>query len=215
VLFNFTVFFLLTNIPYVFIAATHAIHFVMGISIIVALVLVLIVLKRTHNVKHATYFFMINFTIQDVGHYFINNGRMSEQGILFSLLFVLCGFLLLDRYWGSAIGLLIVVMYILGVYNLNNNLAIWHVPPGISDPEETGTFKYMAILPMFLNMYLILEFVKARQKAEKQLSEQKKIIEEKQKEIIDSFRYARRIQRSLLANEKYIEKTVQRLKPKK
>ena len=38
-------------------------------------------------------------------------------------------------------------------------------------------------------------------------------IEEKQKEIIDSIKYAKRIQLSLLASEKYILKSIKRLKP--
>jgi tetratricopeptide (TPR) repeat protein len=60
---------------------------------------------------------------------------------------------------------------------------------------------------------------KNKQKANEIISEQKlmvegqkHMIEEKQKEIIDSIMYARRIQRSLLANEKYIQKTILRLK---
>lgn len=43
---------------------------------------------------------------------------------------------------------------------------------------------------------------------------QKHIIEEKQKEILDSIYYARRIQRSLITNESYITKTIARLKGK-
>ena len=43
---------------------------------------------------------------------------------------------------------------------------------------------------------------------------QKQIVEEHQKDIIDSILYARRIQRSLLPTEKYIEKTIARLKKK-
>lgn len=38
------------------------------------------------------------------------------------------------------------------------------------------------------------------------------LIEEKQKEILDSIRYAKRIQQSLLPTEKYIDKTLKRLK---
>jgi hypothetical protein len=41
---------------------------------------------------------------------------------------------------------------------------------------------------------------------------QKKAIEEKQNEILDSIRYAKRIQTSLLTPEKYIEKNITRLK---
>ena len=41
---------------------------------------------------------------------------------------------------------------------------------------------------------------------------QRDVIEEKQKEIIDSIYYARRIQKSLLPTEKYIHKVFNRLK---
>ncbi|MGZ3864009.1 MAG: hypothetical protein ACXVPN_12945 [Bacteroidia bacterium] len=214
VLFNFTVFFLVTNLPYLFVAANQAIHLTMGVSTILALALVLIVIKITDNVKKATYFFLINFTIQICGHYIIDNGRLAAQGLLFSTLFTLSGFLLLDRKWGFLIGTVMMFMLILGLYNQNNNFPLWYFPPDISDPPEVGNFLYLALIPFSLNMYLISEFVKARQKAERQLSEQKMLIEEKQKEIIDSIRYARRIQRSQMPNEKFIEKTLDRLKKK-
>lgn len=42
---------------------------------------------------------------------------------------------------------------------------------------------------------------------------QKHLVEEKQKEILDSIRYAKRIQSSLLTNEVTISKTLKRLKP--
>ncbi|MBA3970654.1 MAG: tetratricopeptide repeat protein [Bacteroidetes bacterium] len=46
----------------------------------------------------------------------------------------------------------------------------------------------------------------------KEVEFQKYLVEEKQKEIIDSINYARRIQRSLLPTEKYIERSIERLK---
>lgn len=45
-----------------------------------------------------------------------------------------------------------------------------------------------------------------------ELEEQKDIVEEKNKEIVDSIRYAKRIQSTLLPSEKYIEKNLERLK---
>jgi hypothetical protein len=47
-----------------------------------------------------------------------------------------------------------------------------------------------------------------------ELKEQKHLIEEKQKEIIDSIHYAKRIQRALLSSENYIGKTINRLMKK-
>lgn len=51
-----------------------------------------------------------------------------------------------------------------------------------------------------------------KKKANREISLQKSLIEEKQKEILDSIYYARRIQRSLLPNEKYIARCLGRLK---
>lgn len=51
-----------------------------------------------------------------------------------------------------------------------------------------------------------------KKKANIEIMRQKQIIEEKQKEILDSIYYARRIQRSLLPGEKYISKNIFRLK---
>jgi tetratricopeptide (TPR) repeat protein len=50
-----------------------------------------------------------------------------------------------------------------------------------------------------------------KRRANIEIGKQKAIIEEKQKEIIDSIHYARRIQRSLLPQESYIYRTMQRL----
>ncbi len=43
------------------------------------------------------------------------------------------------------------------------------------------------------------------------IEEQKKMVEEKQKDILDSIHYAKRIQESLLPSVKYIGKTITRL----
>ena len=49
-----------------------------------------------------------------------------------------------------------------------------------------------------------------KQKANVEISLQKQIIEEKQKEILDSIHYARRIQRSLMPGEKYIQRKLEK-----
>lgn len=50
-----------------------------------------------------------------------------------------------------------------------------------------------------------------KNKSNKIIAEQKKTVEEKQKEILDSIRYAKRIQISLLPTEKYIGSSLKRL----
>jgi tetratricopeptide (TPR) repeat protein len=49
-------------------------------------------------------------------------------------------------------------------------------------------------------------------KANAEITRQKELIEEKQKEILDSIHYAKRIQRALIASDVYISKTLQRMR---
>ena len=49
-------------------------------------------------------------------------------------------------------------------------------------------------------------------KQKKVIEQQKALVDEKQKEIIDSIHYAKRIQQSLMPNAKHIEKTINKLK---
>jgi len=211
VLFNFTWFFFLTNIPYLFVAYGKPLHLGMGISVLIALAIVLVILRESSNVKMATYFFLFNFVVQDLGHYILNNGLLEAQGSLFALLFILCGYLLLDRRWGLCIAIAMTGMQVIGIYNINSNRSLWEVPSELNDPSETGNLRYFSLIPMLLNIYLVSQFVKARQKAEKQLAERKRMIEEKQKEILDSIHYAKRIQKSLMPNEGHIGKILGRL----
>jgi hypothetical protein len=44
------------------------------------------------------------------------------------------------------------------------------------------------------------------------IKNQKELVEEKQKEILDSIHYAKRIQNALLPTEKYIQKNIDRMK---
>jgi len=57
----------------------------------------------------------------------------------------------------------------------------------------------------------IFRAYRQKQKTNLLLSEKNKIIEEKQKEILDSIRYAKRIQTSLITSEKQIDKDLNRL----
>jgi len=56
---------------------------------------------------------------------------------------------------------------------------------------------------------------KQKQRINQELERKNQLIEEKQKEILDSIHYAKRIQGSLLTSPKYIERTLTRLKSEK
>lgn len=69
-----------------------------------------------------------------------------------------------------------------------------------------GGFIMMIIIAL-----VIYQNYRGKKRANLIISEQKKLVEEKQKEILDSIHYAKRIQSSLLPTENYIEKNLQKL----
>ena len=80
--------------------------------------------------------------------------------------------------------------------------------------------KKQQIILMFVvcGLLLVLVFagfiyraLRITQKQKALIEKQKRFVEEKQKEILDSIHYARRIQNAILPTEKYIDKTLKRL----
>jgi tetratricopeptide (TPR) repeat protein len=65
------------------------------------------------------------------------------------------------------------------------------------------------VLVLAFAIFIFRSF-RQKQKANIEISKQKEVIEEKQKEILDSIYYARRIQRSLLPTEKYLERNLKK-----
>lgn len=73
---------------------------------------------------------------------------------------------------------------------------------------------YLLIIAVVILILLFISFsaYNQKKKANKVIFEQKKLVEEKQQEVMDSIRYAKRIQESLLPKEKYMQKVINRLK---
>jgi tetratricopeptide (TPR) repeat protein len=81
------------------------------------------------------------------------------------------------------------------------------------DKEKRGVILWgVGLLAILAAALSVLFFIRYRDKksANKELTEQKKIIEDKNKEITDSIHYAKRIQSTLLPKEKYIDKILKR-----
>lgn len=77
---------------------------------------------------------------------------------------------------------------------------------------EKNRFQQIVIASVIFGLLVVIAFAFYVFRSLKTTRHQKILIEEKQKEIIDSIRYAKRIQRSLLPTEKYIERNLNRLK---
>ncbi len=76
------------------------------------------------------------------------------------------------------------------------------------------SYTYGGVLGFVLMLIIaVLSFrgYKQKIKANQEITQQKKIIEGKQKEIIDSIEYAKRIQLSQLPSEKYIDRTLKKM----
>ncbi len=80
--------------------------------------------------------------------------------------------------------------------------------------EEKNRFQQIIIASVFFGLLLVIVFAIFIFRSLKTTKEQKLIIEEKQKEILDSIKYAKRIQSALLPGEKYIQKNLDRLNKK-
>ncbi|MBI4930327.1 MAG: tetratricopeptide repeat protein [Bacteroidetes bacterium] len=70
------------------------------------------------------------------------------------------------------------------------------------------------LLLMIVFAGFIFRALRITQKQKQLIEQQKKIVEEKQSEILASIRYAKRIQDAILPTEKYIHKTLERLRAK-
>ena len=69
------------------------------------------------------------------------------------------------------------------------------------------------LLVLIFALYIYRSLIQ-KKKANGEIIKQKNIIEEKQKDILDSIYYAKRIQQSLLPTDKYIDKNIKRLRNK-
>jgi hypothetical protein len=213
VLLNFSLFLLVINLPYTFMSwFSHPLHFASAIVQNLIMLFVIFCLRSGKYIQLAIAAFIVNLYGQNLFHFLINNGLIADQGIMFYTLICLLSFILLGRNWGWATTAMVIVMMITGIYNKNNDFILFHFPKDLADPTTEGGIEYILVLPFLLNIYLVSQYVKAQNQAKFLLSTQKKAVSEKNREIIESLRYARRIQRSLMPTTKYISSVMERLK---
>ncbi len=85
----------------------------------------------------------------------------------------------------------------------------------LSNKQILLTYTIVLSMVFILCALFVIKFKLAGAKYENVIEGQKRVIEEKQKDIIDSITYAGRIQKSLLPTEKYIDKNLTGLQDKK
>ncbi len=77
--------------------------------------------------------------------------------------------------------------------------------------EEKNRFQQIVIGVAVLGLLLVIVFAAFVYRSLKITNKQKHIIEEKQREILDSIHYAKKIQNALMTNENYIERSLNKL----
>jgi len=88
-----------------------------------------------------------------------------------------------------------------------------YIPHQLISSFNTELTYLVVLFAVFLVcFFIILQFKTVYGKYEQIIHRQKEMVEDKNREITESLRYARRIQRSLLPSEKYIENSIGRLK---
>lgn len=78
--------------------------------------------------------------------------------------------------------------------------------------SKQRNYLILVVVVILVLFFISFRAYSQKKKANSIISEQKKLVDDKQKEIIDSINYASRIQKALLPSEKYIDKSINKLK---
>ncbi|HWY10191.1 MAG TPA: hypothetical protein VN026_02645 [Bacteroidia bacterium] len=109
------------------------------------------------------------------------------------------------------------IFYInLAVFLFTNWYQTTHEPIAKLPKNLAEVYWYFTLISVFAVLFYVFRYFRqGSEDHEKELEEKNDLITEKNKEITDSIKYAKRIQQTLMPNEKQIEKNLKRLKENK
>jgi hypothetical protein len=100
-----------------------------------------------------------------------------------------------------------------GAFIFANWYQSYHLPILIIPKEVEPVYYYFTLTSVFAVLFFVIRYFRGDSEVyEKELEEKNDLITEKNKEITDSIKYAKRIQQTLMPSEKYIEKILKNLK---
>ena len=211
---NFTLFYLLNLLLFLgnLVANRYTYH---AAIITFSVFMLLCILVSFRQQKEFAFIAKILFTqqvITGIISFLIQESQMDFVGEFWMMVNILITFFTLGKKYGFIMS---GIWFLQLVHCLVNDLSkgkftIIHMPAGQVLPPAP----FFVMVPYFLCVYIIYQFVKTRAVAEHDIQEQKKVIEEKNDEILGSIRYAKRIQSALLPSEKIIERDLEKLKKK-
>jgi hypothetical protein len=205
-LYNFTIFYLLNLLLFSVNLYTnhyyyHAAIITFAISLLIA---ILIAFKQQHKFKSIALILLYQQIITGLVSFIIQKSSMDFVGEFWMVVNILITFFTLGKSYGFIMSGIWFLQLIHCLVNdaSGGKFILIHIP----DNEVLPPAPYFILIPFSLCIYIIYEFVKTRSVAEQDIQQQKSTIEHKNQEILDSIRYASRIQKSLLPTEKYIGK---------
>lgn len=178
-------------------------HFYVISFAMIALGSVLFILKFSQNLKKAGNWFVIQQTVTSSSSVYIQEANPDMSGPLWTMSFII--FVLF--IFGTTKGIIRLIPFFgifiltLVTYSMEEKLDF-----GIPESQQLPNEPFVALIPFCLCVYLVIVFLRTNRVAERQIIEQKILVEQKNKEIIDSIRYAKRIQMALLPGTKTLEK---------
>lgn len=182
-----------------------------GIDLI-SIILLLFFLRFAFDLdKVINFFFSFVYVSYQIAFIMLNPNSIDTVGFLWAVFFlglsallqrgiariIYCGFL----------GWLPIFYVLLNIHFKGALTVQFLVEKEIEDPPL-----FLLFLPIVLLIVAIWSHTNTIQKARETITAQKRLVDEKQKEILDSIHYAKRIQTALMTPESIINKTLDRLK---
>lgn len=175
----------------------------------IALPMVVFILKFKRSTIKAGNWFVAQQTITSYGSVFIQEADADMSGPLWTMSFIIFILFVFGVKKGLPRLLPFCGIFILTMvtYSLNQQLDF-----GIPDDQQLPNQPFVALVPFCLCFYLIIIFLRTYKVAEQKIKEQKLLVEQKNKEIVDSMHYAKRIQTAIMPSEKSMEKGLNKVK---
>lgn len=213
--YNTTLFFLALGL--MFYANLIAHHYTWMVYIttigVVSLPTILIILKKTGNVRYGAYLFVIEQMVISFLNQCLRNFVIDVQGAFWTMVSILFAFFVLGIRWGWIVTSYVLLMLAFGLINEHSGFTLIHfnVPPEQIPADQP----YFVFLPFMINIYCLHRMMVTRRTAEGEIGRQKKRVEQsnkelesKNKDITDSINYARKIQYAVLPNEENIYRSI-------
>ncbi len=156
-------------------------------------------------------FFTISWLISIAVFMCLNPTKLHVIGVCWSVFFLTLGSLL-QRDFSRIVFCFFLNWIPLAYVVINEKLNGALTWDWIAEKDAENPPLALMFIPTGLLIYAVWTHTTTIQQAKQTINQQKKIIEEKNKDILDSIRYARRIQNALLPSEKYIDKELKRNK---